>query len=942
MKQSRLMVLALVLLAGMALIVAAQLTNQDRPEPNAPPQRPARAAAAAATGPARKPYAQMTPEERLEAREAQRRNIAARAAERAVETPPTDEERQKLQPLLVNEQRVDATLTAALAQPGQWKVIPGELAIRQEANGMLWYYGKRAEPKMASEYDFLAQVEKLAQHPAQPTLRGGRLLLIDRAGRYWVSGDAYPDLLRCYDPSSGKWTENRLTSQMMLAAGHVNVLRNPNGRWVNIALEDAAGNLHFVAIYRDGSQRPIRDSYWIHTRSAAGEWTAFSIDQVAVNDECHFVEQAGGRICLVRQVQSNPFDMPYFDGKAWSLLKAESCLDATHAIRQVVPLPDGSILSTCSDGATWQYWPPGAADSPLEHLDQLIAALDEPDPAARQRAEDSLAALGPQVRQALERENGQASPEARLRLTHLVNKILLHARDTHGVTNLFGQFQARHMEIVGADYRKSVALRAEEVTDLRTDGKTSAPLALIVLDQNRQWRMRAFDGEAWGLRGFESWYLPLAKPDGRGNVWIDGGIGIDADKKLVEPTPGVAPGAAMFTDGGGKVAFSNNVLFDPAAAPATLHDEQHLYSLGMYHQAGARVGWGIDRRAFPHRVLRLSGGDEPAVIDGGPPHAGLVAITPLARGFLAHPSVRSEIAQGYKWGWMWDGQQWTTADNWYDFFSTDPAVLAALAGSGLRMYPTRWNDPFAGGIASDGKAHLWMWQIQSGSTRAQARLRYFDGTQGHEMLADSGMRIDNFVLLDVVDHGTALLAYDRAAKALSLISYQDQLFRRKALLNSDEPVNFKSFSVIHGPTTTWLKTPRGQLVVYRAGAASVVESDVEPLFVDDKDRLWASDHGALVTMLGNQALTAAPGPAAVQQVLQSAGGDILALDSLGVTRYVIDPGGAAPALRAAARQGWETAHNKFDGCFIDETNHIWFAGTLDHVARVTLPENFWK
>lgn len=100
-------------------------------------------------------------------------------------------------------------------------------------------------------------------------LRGGRVLLVDRAGRYWgyVRDVSRAHRLECYDPAQKQWLPPRLaaglekadSSEPLSKVGEWHDPLNSQG-----SFEDAAGNLYFLGgAWRDSG-------FGMHRRAADG------------------------------------------------------------------------------------------------------------------------------------------------------------------------------------------------------------------------------------------------------------------------------------------------------------------------------------------------------------------------------------------------------------------------------------------------------------------------------------------------------------------------------------------------------------------------------------------------------------------------------------------------------------------------------------------------
>lgn len=273
----------------------------------------------------------------------------------------------------------DAELQLALAvAPGRSSVLPRwvrDVYIDPSAKAWFWTGGDQE-----TRLEFRKSVED-AWAGKTRTLRGGRWLLIDSAGRFWVQCDSWPDsrTVVCYDGKN--WVEHPPTK----------------GSFFHRGWEDSARNVWFIA------GKPT-EGFESHRLSPGGKWEIKPLPESASNDldlfrdekGPAFVEQRDGTIVLCDRSGSGlaatdsgavfyRLDAAPDGAAAWQPITTRVC--TRHRVRFVLPLADGSIGTVCEGDRLW--------------LDRALTAED-------------VAALVEKLGSGLERERDEATRELRL------------------------------------------------------------------------------------------------------------------------------------------------------------------------------------------------------------------------------------------------------------------------------------------------------------------------------------------------------------------------------------------------------------------------------------------------------------------------------------------------------------------------------------------------
>ena len=503
-------------------------------------------------------------------------------------------------------------LERSFSTPVRWRILPQFVrGLRIDRAGGPWYH---LRDESSSEEALRQSVERSAMARVA-TIRSGRLLLTDRAGRIWVCPDRDKHRLLCYCTLQKTWQPERLATGEETLPATLPTAETYRGVFTDVACEDSAGNVYFVggAYYRGG--------YGIHRLDKSGTWTYRPVVPERTFDHWLLdrpivLEQPGGRIAICPR---RPSQLPpeqrralYFDGKTWQEIDPRVCHNDLHILEAMLPLPNGAIGTLCGD-RFWLYWPPGTLQlqGPFE---ELIGKLSDPDPALREQASDSLIAMGPQALGRLEAllTDPQAVPETQVRLEAIIGTLKAAAAgEDNGAAGLHGgRYAFDQCYFTSRGPRGQVRFYVEHCRDIRLD-KTYHQ-SFVTLDADGVWNATVIPSKQWDREGLLK--LPVNRfEDSKGGVWLHGGLRTSPDDHSIEPQApdGLMFGDALAEDGEGRVYFDGTrgcgiTVFDPAvteAEPALQHRSFQGSNLALL--PGEPIAWASDCWNWPHTLLRV-------------------------------------------------------------------------------------------------------------------------------------------------------------------------------------------------------------------------------------------------------------------------------------------------------------------------------------------------
>jgi hypothetical protein len=855
---------------------------------------------------------------------------AARAAQRRGDR--ASEEAKRVEAENAERDQQIALLKTEMDRPGQWKTfVPRvQLSLRSLPDGRLWFHYGYKTPSAGHDLEFLAQVEKLNLDAKYPVLGGGELLLIDSAKRIWVRTVNYRSVLRCFE--NGRWKAWRATGEEI---NNADVQREPPGpgEWEPACMEDAAGNLFFIG----GSD----DDCGIFTRHPDGTWDfAHLAKGTGERDKLlrrkRFVQLPGGRACLYDETPptgERPH-VPYFDGKQWTVLVIEGCEDRSHTITKITPLPDGSFLEICSQHHAWIYWPPGLPQSPLEHIDDLLARMDDPDPKQRDQAEEAVIALGISARQKLtEARTAGVSPQVDRRLPGVLAAISQGSRGTHAeAAPSLGHYTFQRCGVAAAYNTPAVALWGTGVTDVSTGEKISR--ALFTMSADGQWKVHRIAEQGWAAPNQPYWPFDSGHYDPAGKLWMNIGAYLDPQMNFVQAAPdGLEVNRPAMIDSAGRIMFDRQVIYDPTVPAAATTSQLQVDLHGPYQARNAHTTFALDRRDGLAEVLLLDR-QEPQPLPGLPQPWRWTELSPLKDGVLALNNMDSTFAAHF-----WDGQRWVSATSLLALIEDNLEAFMRVAGPEFNNVGTRVDDAR---VASDGKV-AWVYTRRATGGATRETFRCFDGERWHDGWEESGLLPGNTGFCGGIENGAALLAFDRSTGELFRVALKADKVAAIPLMTIDSAGRDDvAAEIVRGKGREWLRLQRKKTYLLEAGKITPQEDDFLPLFEDSSQRLWAMDKGELVCRIGEATTKPLTSTFPLGRAMMTADGQVLALDVHGVQRLVIDGEGAGASIRAAARFDWDEPRSQFDHFKLDAANRFWVEGRVSgRTTRITLPETFW-
>jgi hypothetical protein len=906
----------------------------------------------------------------------------AAAAPPAAPTPAAlreQQERREREARVLKHDAQDEELAQALARPGQWKMLPAFVAnAYADPSGHTWFVDD--SDGTDADFHFRRSVERIAS--GKPgMLRGGRVLLVDRAGHYWgcVRDVFLKHRLECYDSGAKQWLAPRL------AAGLDRKDLDPRGsqalsvlgEWTEPAswqgsFEDSAGNLYFFG----GAEHD--SGFGVHRRAPDGTWTFQKLDTPYGTEEFlrrdpRFVEQPGGRITIAAGYGYGSVDscrVLHYDGQQWSEISPIIEHGQFSDVRAVIPLRDGSIATLMNGERLWAYWPKGAL--PQRSLEQLADSLESADVAEREKASQALVAMGPTALDSIRRIRQQAdSPEAQRRLDDVIHTLEGAAGDGGGddgddadagtrrnVQLHGGRFLFGHTNFVSLRRDGAARFYVERCTDLRTNRTLSS--AFVTVDPDGTWDAVEIPMRQWADVGSDRVPERLFE-DSRGGVWLGGTLRTNARTEL-EPA---APDGLYFDER--DVRFEDHthrvfvrrdgryIVFDPAA-PETKPDlpGEHVLERSFVRVlTREREGWGVDYSKDPLRqkLFRLGADGSVTTIPPKWDMAGFLAIVPMKGGAVVRLGWR-EADEPPEFSYLfWDGKAWHGAETFSELVHANAKAMASMAGRTFLdygRYSTRLH------LAADGAGGLWyassaLEPIPGGGGRTTQvnRFEYFDGANWHDVWAESGLVGSDSTILRAVGGGRGVIVEGVRSGSLHLVTIKDGRAFAEGLALGARQRDGTGSHFVDGPDGTWWARTGGsvvnnppRMVRYQDGQLQDEEKNGCPLLFDRAGRFWScDDKTAVLRVKLNGAWPEVPvaGVSATSRMIEAPDGRLLLLHSEAVSEITLDAAQSPPAVREANRWSWNGPRNTMNVAFVDDAGRLWLAGNGLRFSRFQLP-----
>jgi hypothetical protein len=834
----------------------------------------------------------------------------------------------------------DAALGRALAERRQVIALPNwvrELWI--DPKGEPWFQGEVLNGNAIDEVR-----ASLASAVAGKTrvIRGGRPIFRDGRGRFWVL--AVPGGSALVLGHDGKQWYERKAAQTQSKEVY-------DWGWMQpLAVEDAAGNVFFLGQDKERG-------WGMHRLAPDGQWSYQNLVPAAdaYKDEYRFlddslsmytVKQPGGRITLCSRRGPPGGDavrVLHYDGSTWALINPLVC-KRNHDVTAVVPFTDGSIGTICEAGGLWTYWP---ASTPVDEkaVAALVKRLDADDPEQRDRAGNELVAIGPKLRQRLEKvlAEEEPAPEAALRIKGILASFA--AADTHGHGVLYGgryTFGQAYLASRSRDGR--TVLYVEEVVDV--PNQLQCEKALAIVRPGGTWEVREIPVEQWHKAGWKK--LPTnCYEDRKGRVYLEGGLRTNAANELEPVTNlGVALEEIVGEDAAGRLFVRSRgryFILDetaPAPKPDLPVAKYTVQRLRGFNQDGSLVGTYVDDSPIPLWRFR-AGRWEP--IPDAKAAGGVYSCIPLSGGGAV-----VEIGEwaNQKSAFVFDGRtvQQRGASLW-QAVRENPDPFRKLAGHSFAAIDRKR-------LGADDRGHLWFgevqWEAVPGQPEGQRqvnRLMYNDGKDWRDVWAETAIQPPNVdTAVALVDRGRTLLLRDATDKALIRVWFDGQAMRAAPVETPAKfPTNFRASQaqviVSSDRANAWVGVQFGAFA-YGDGRLRDWPNKGQPIYADGSGRLW-SLAGEVVRvqdasgkLLGELAVD---GFTSDSRVLETRDGRTLLVHSQGISEVVLDAAGATGSLKESRRWSWGTVRNQLDYVFCDAENGVWVVAGPKLVERYALP-----
>ncbi|HEX8324557.1 MAG TPA: hypothetical protein VF595_11680 [Tepidisphaeraceae bacterium] len=872
----------------------------------------------------------------------------------------------------------DSATERAMRSPGRYVRVPlpEGASIEQDAGGGVWF-----ETFFGDDDVLRRSVERAARGQTR-VIRGGRVLLVDSHGCYWVRSNTKTNVLLRYDGKT--WLTPYSVERTPVKAAPGQTVRNGGpAAFFRTALETDGGDRFFVS---GSSQVPAA----LHRCATDGTWTQTPLpNNVMLQTEALLAEQVDGRVAVYTEgdsPQGNGMSLEksrligafkrqmgfagrgkvaayVWSDKAFVAVEPAAKAGMDSPLSQAVPLPDGSIMTVYegSDRVT-PAWPSEGIAERDERVARLVKDLSAPDARAREAAMTNLLKLGPPARAAVEtalKDPANGAPQRQEMLEAVAEQ--LRAGADPG--------QAPEESLFGGRYRLSgvvqtsrtpggaVRLFVNRASDVQT--QTDYGPSFVTIDRRGQWRVDPVPDKPE--------LAPLAEAaqrafeDTRGRLWVDGWLGGE-DKRVIDPADfsvrpalpvGVNVTKAQASDRDGRVYFSARaghcVVFNPNAAdtPPDLPVTQDQTGI-LLHRPGEAAAF--VEEATPS-VINADG----TVTAIAPPFGRrCVAVSPLRGGTADVFSRRVDNPDGLYRN-LWDGRtyRFAVAGFFKDRVANESDVLMRVAASTFAdARPGQPNQQ----VVSDRGEGLWYLSQESSTERRLVNvndvtldLNYFNGSEWFDVWplfegdsADvSGQGVFGTANKDlgvpgVVDNGHTLLVYSRPKAEVWAVVFEEGKLRRTRVATDVQQAPADQITSVNGrswfSTDPW-DTKAGSLFAYRDGKFAPMPWPGKPRLADSADRLWCVKGLALVVVDGDRTGNLdVPDLDSETRVAQSPDGRLWLLRASGLDELSVVDG--RPKL--GRHWNWNAPMNAFDG-FIDTRNGLWLGGNGGRVGRFQLP-----
>jgi hypothetical protein len=843
----------------------------------------------------------------------------------------------------------EAELTKLLQEPRRWKTLPPFVkAVTCDSSGRFWYSMEGVD-----EQAFHESVARAAAGKTQ-AIRGGKVLLVDRSGRFWVCRESW-GCLECYDPAQKKWVEQRLaTGEASGVADGQSAQRRREGSFNDSAWEDSAGNLYFVGGYEG------RVGVGIHRRTADGKWS-FQVLRPPHEEKLRFLghdpllffEQDGGRVLIImRNAQRQEEQVVVrFNGAKWEVLDPRVCKQDD--VKMILPLRDGSIVTLCRGNLLWTWWPSDLLPLRIKECQTLVEQLGSGEAATRNQATAKLRWMGHQLLPTLKAQlTSVTNPEARQRLRGIVQGMEQEDRPNHGPKPLVGGRFGGMFELLSRNRAGDWRFLVDNCKDETAHKEYEE--AVVTRKSDGTWDVAEIDEEKWREAGVKSRGTDLLE-DASAGIWLTGGVRVDAGngyKASAALLQGNDQSSALFQGKDGQVCLRSGgyMLFDPIAPAGKGDLPQELIVDRTVHQRDGQT-WVVDTKQQPPVLQRLDKALQVIHMPAEPPDTNPAALLPLKSGGMIVQAYSESIAMGNR-TMLWDGQTWQGPSAALELVKANVALLTKEAGHEF----TETDDDGRLRIAADGNGGLWFAEelydaVPQGAGATQKHVRrfqYYDGSAWHDAWAELEQQDANYKkgqILRAVDGGKGVLMQVGINGEIVLVRFDGQRVRGTKLLDRDpDPRLHGPFAVraIEGPGgEVWIESADNRLILYRDGAAKKLPLRLELLLGDSKGRLWAfAPHDEVLQVkVGEKWVTARMAGLTwgESRMVEGPEGRLWLVNPDGLIQVGVREGGEKPAIKELGRWKWDTAKSRLGRVFCDTAGGLWVCGESVRHMRYTLP-----
>jgi hypothetical protein len=896
----------------------------------------------------------------------------------------------------------DAAIETAFRSSLRWTPLPAFLdELDRDASGNVWFSVKPVDGMFTLD-DFRRSIENAARHKSR-IIRGGKILLVDRNGRYWCLADADKSSIRCFDGT--RWMEDHPSIAPAASNGSkASNEKTPPKHYLRtidfwpVALQTRAGDVCFVA---EGILDP---NVTLHRYSAVGVWSSVSVSANAgYSDPPVMMEQPGDRVAVCtafrgrigwgneaikvqqeRQADKVPHAREHiqsvliFDQSSCAEYKPVDLPSEETWVDGVVALPDGSVITRYEEGEKDTIaWPSKLNKNLEQHAQKLVDQLADPDAGVRETAMAKLLALGPPVREivnkALTSMGEDSSVEQKSRLQTIANLIAAQPLGDARIDKALigGRYQTSNSGVVSRAFDGRIRLYADECLD-RVNNAPIGPCYLTVgsdeiwhsqplpaRDYDKYWIASSLSGAYEDVTG-TLWCHPPGQPIG----WCD--YAIEPDFRT-HPAGGPGfrteyirgsdrDGLVFFFTPNGWMMFNRSVPETSGDLPIKRVNAECMAWLRGQPSAWARNGTPIEIRD-DGTTQRMS----------TPGNFAASHLFPLLHGAVIawlHPRDAGLVDADRPS--LWDGKQWIdnrAGGDMRDFIRAQPDEFMKLAPHTFAACSDEenhfWN------LGSDRGQGLWLrtwyldWDRTTGYS-SHVRLEYYDGVQWHDVWEllrepapatqpdadDEALRVLQQApetateLLGTVDDGHTLLVSAGSLHKLFGISYEHGVLQKREIADLRGMKNPRLDKIELSQKHVWLfggDVKNGNLFELKKDTLIALEYAGLPTLADSRDRLWCiapgmvnviTDDGRASLHVGNVDRLA--------RITESPDGRIWLLDAIELSELAIKESAGKLTLNVKGQWKWSSPKNFFD-TYCDAAGGLWLNGVGGEIGRIQLP-----